>query len=129
VTSSVLATKFGRLLISTLPPLVLLTMLSTVTEGQAIDKERSVKPQAKDTSVKPQAKANARSLSAGDASSQEMFRTGDTVDIVATSGSYRLVVGSQAYQFKTPSGDPLSLRIKRNPALRCPELRSPPHGL
>ena len=49
VTSSTLATKFGRLLISTLPPVVLLTMLSTVTAGQAIDKERSVKPQAKDT--------------------------------------------------------------------------------
>jgi hypothetical protein len=103
-------------------------MLSTVTEGQAIDKERSVKPQAKDISVKPQAKANAWS-SAGDGSSQEMFRTGDTVDIEATSGSYRLVVGSQAYQFKTPSGDTVFLRIKRNPALRCPELRSPPHGL
>ena len=43
VTSSTLATKFGRLLISTLPPVVLLTMLSTVTDGQAIDKERSVK--------------------------------------------------------------------------------------
>jgi hypothetical protein len=80
-------------LISTLPPVVLLTMLSTVTDGQAIDKERSVKPQAKNISVKPQAKANARSLSAGDdASSQKMFRTGDTVDIEATSGSYRLVL-------------------------------------
>ena len=118
VTSSTLATKFGRLLISTLPPVVLLTMLSTVTDGQAIDKERSVKPQAKDISVKPQAKANARSLSAGDA--QKMFRTGDTVDIEATSGSYRLVVGSHAYQYKSSSGDALFLRIKRNPALRCP---------
>jgi hypothetical protein len=128
VTSSTLATKFGRLLISTLPPVVVLTMLSTVTDGQAIDKERSVKPQAKNISVKPQAKANARSLSAGDdASSQKMFRTGDTVDIEATSGSYRLVMGSQAYQFKTPSGA-LFLRIKRVPGLRCPELRSPPHG-
>lgn len=125
MTSSTLATKFGRLLISTLPPVVLLTMLSTVTDGQAIDKERSVKPQAKDISVKPQAKANARSLSAGDASSQKMIRTGDTsaVDIEATSGSYRLVTGS----IKTPSGA-LFLRIARVPALRCPELRSPPHG-
>ena len=81
-------------------------MLSTVTDGQAIDKERSVKPQvkdisvkpqAKDNSVKPKAKANARSLSAGDASSQTMIRTGDTgaVDIEATSGSYQLVTGSQ----------------------------------
>ena len=127
MTSSTLATKFGRLLISTLPPVVLLTMLSTVTDGQAIDKERSVKPQAKNISVKPQAKANARSLSAGDVSSQEMFRTGDTVDIEATNGSYRLVTGSQAYQFKSLSGA-LFLRIKRVPGLRCPELRSPPHG-
>jgi hypothetical protein len=119
--SSTLATKFGRLLISTLPPVVLLTMLLTVTDGQAIDKERSVKPQAKDISVKPtQAKANARSLSAGDASSQKMIRTGDTVEIEATSGSYRLDWGS----IKTPSGGPLSLRIKRVPELRCPELRS-----
>jgi hypothetical protein len=124
VTSSTLATKFGRLLISTLPPVVLVTMLSTVTDGQAIDKERPVKPQAKNISVKPQAKANARSLSAGDASSQEMFRTGDTVDI-ETSGSYRLDMGSHAYQFKSLSG-PLFLRIKRAPGLRCPELRSTP---
>ena len=152
VTSSTLATKFGRLLISTLPPVVLLTMLSTVTDGQVIDKDSqakaisekpqakdtsvklqvkdtsgrpqvktiSVKPQAKDISVKPQAKANARSLSAGDASSQKMIRTGDTgaADIEATSGSYQLVTGS----IKTLSG-PLSLRIERVPALRCPELR------
>jgi hypothetical protein len=129
VTSSTFATKFGRLLISTLAPAALLTMLSTVTDGQAIDKERSVKPQAKNISVKPQAKANTGSLSAVDASSEKMFRTGDTVNIEETSGSYRLVVGSQAYQFKTPSGDAVFLRIKRNLALRCPELRSPPHGL
>jgi hypothetical protein len=154
VTSSTLATKFGRLLISTLPLVVLLTMLSTVTDGQVIDKERSVKPQAKaispksqakdisvkpqakDTSgrpqakansVKPQAKANAPSLLApSDVPSQKMIRTGDTgaVDIVATSGSYRLVTGSQgerSYQINTPSGA-LSLRIGRVPALRCPEL-------
>ena len=122
VTSSTLATKFGRLLISTLPPVVLLTMLSTVTDGQAIDKERSVKPQAKDISVKLQAKANARSLSAGDASSQKMTRTGDTgaVDIEATSGLYQLETGS----IKTPSGA-LLLRIKHVPELRCPELHSP----
>ena len=64
MTSTTLATKFGRFLISTLPPVVLLTMLSTVTNGQAIDKDTidkdtqakaiSVKPQAKDISVKPQ---------------------------------------------------------------------------
>jgi hypothetical protein len=136
VTSSALATKFGRLLISTLPPVVLLTMLSTVTNGQAIDKDPqpkaiSVKPQSKDTSgrpqakatsVKPQAKANARSLSAGDASSRKMTRTGDTgaVDIEATSGSYQLEMGS----IKTPSGA-LLLRIKHVPELRCPELHSP----
>ena len=117
VTSSTLATKFGRLLISTLPPVVLLTMLSTVADGQAIDKDT----QAKAISVKPQAKANAPSLLApSDAPSQKMIRTDDTgaVDIEATSGSYRLVTGS----IKTPSGA-LSLRIKRVPELRCPELR------
>jgi hypothetical protein len=117
--SSTLATKFGRLLISTLPPVVLLTMLSTVTNGQAINKDTAVKPQAqdtpvtpqaKDTSVKPQAKANARSLSVGsDMSSRKMIRTGDTgtVSIEATSGSYRLDTGSQgkrSYQVKTPYG-------------------------
>jgi hypothetical protein len=135
VTSSTLATKFGRLLISTLPPVVLLTMLSTVADGQAIDKDTqakaiSVKPQAKDTSgrpqakatsVKPQAKANAPSLLApGDVPSQKMIRTGDTgaVDIKATNGSYQLVTGS----IKTPSGA-LFLRIREVPELRCPELR------
>jgi hypothetical protein len=140
VTSSTLATKFGRLLISALPPVVLLTMLSTVTDGQVIDKDTqakviSVKPQVKDTSgrpqakatsVKPQAKANAPSLLApSEVPSQKMIRTGDTgaVDIEATSGSYRLVTGSQgerSYQINTPSGA-LSLRIRRVPALRCPE--------
>jgi hypothetical protein len=119
--SSTLATKFGRLLISTLPPVVLLTMLSTVTDAQAIDKERSVKPQAKDISVKPQAKdisvkpqakANARSLSAGDASSQKMIRTGDTgaADIEATSGSYQLVTGSQGER---------SYHVRANNPPRC----------
>jgi hypothetical protein len=119
VTGSTLATKFGRLLISTLPPVVLLTTLSTVTDGQALDKERSVKPQAKEISVKHQAKANARSLSAGDTSSQKMIQAGDTraVDIEATSGSYRLVAGS----IKTPSGA-LFLRIAHVPVLKCPEL-------
>jgi hypothetical protein len=133
VTSSTLATKFGRLLISTLPPVVLLTMLSTVADGQAIDKDTqakatsvkpqakdtSVKPQAKATSVKPQAKADAPSLLApGDVPSQKMIRTGDTVDIKATNGSYQLVTGS----IKTPSGA-LFLRIREVPELRCPELR------
>jgi hypothetical protein len=124
-------------------------MLSTVADGQAIDKDTqakaisvkpqakaiSVKPQAKDTSVKPQAKAtsvkprakaNAPSLLApSDVPSQKMIRTGDTVDIEATSGSYQLVTGSQgerSYHVSTPSGA-LSLRIGRVPALRCPELR------
>jgi len=94
-------------------------MLSTVTDGQALDKERSVKPQAKDIPVKPQAKANARSLSAGDTSSQKIIRTGDTgaVDVEATSGSYRLVTGT----IKTPSG-PLFLRIAHVRELRCPEV-------
>jgi hypothetical protein len=143
-------------------------MLSTVTNGQAIDKDTqakaisvkpqakdikvkpqvkatsakpqtigtSAKPQAKDTSVrpqvkatsaKPQARANAPSLSApSDVPSQKMIRTGDTgaVDIEATSGSYRLVTGSQgdrSYHVKTPSGA-LFLRIERVPALRCPEI-------
>jgi hypothetical protein len=115
-------------LISTLPPVVLVTMLSTVTDGQALDKERSVKPQAKgisikpqakEISVKPQAKANARSLSAGDTSSQKLIQTGGTraVDIEATSGSYRLVAGS----IKTPSGA-LFLRIAHVPVLKCPEV-------
>ena len=140
MTSSTLTTKYVRLLISTLPSVLLLAMLSTVTNGQAIDKDTqakaiSVKPQAKDisvkpqvkaTSAKPQARANAPSLSApSDVPSQKMIRTGDTgaVDIKATSGSYRLVTGS----IKTPSGA-LFLRIERVPELRCPELRSPPHG-
>jgi hypothetical protein len=129
-------------LISTLPPVVLLTMLSTVADGQAIDKDTqakatsakpqakdtsvkpqakdtSVKPQAKATSVKPQAKADAPSLLApGDVPSQKMIRTGDTVDIKATNGSYQLVTGS----IKTPSGA-LFLRIREVPELRCPELR------
>ena len=136
MTSSTLATKFGRLLISTLPPVVLLTMLSTVADGQVIDKDTQAKaisvkpqtsgrPQAKATSVKPQAKANAPSLLApSEVPSQK--KTGDTgaVDVEATSGSYRLETGL----IKTPSGA-LSLRIKRVPELRCPELRSPPHGL
>jgi hypothetical protein len=110
-------------------------MLSTVTDGQVIDKDTqakviSVKPQVKDTSgrpqakatsVKPQAKANAPSLLApGDVPSQKMIRTGDTgaVDIKATNGSYQLVTGS----IKTPSGA-LFLRIREVPELRCPELR------
>ena len=110
-------TKFGRLLISTLLPVALLTMLSTITNGQAIDKDASVKPQVKDSSIRPQANgifakpqaANARSLSAARNVSSQTIRTDDTgaVAVEATSGSFRLDTGSQgkrSYHVKTPYG-------------------------
>jgi hypothetical protein len=115
--SSTLGTKFARLLISTLP-MLLLTMLSTVTNGQVIDKDPSAKPQPKDAYVKPEAKdisaksqtkPNARSLSGGDTQSQKKIRTGDSgaVALEATSGSFRFdtsTQGKRSYHVKTPYG-------------------------
>jgi hypothetical protein len=122
VTSSTLTRRFGRLSISALPLAMLLTMASTVTNGQPIEK---------DTSIKPQPNANAPSPPAGnDGSSQKTTRTGTVSDnssgpkssvrpsnapnksagavqIEAPSGSFRLVTGSQgkrSYHLKTPYG-------------------------
>jgi hypothetical protein len=122
VTSSTLTRRFGRLSISALPLAMLLTMASTVTNGQAIDK---------DTSVKPQPNANAPAPPAGnDGSSQKTTATTPTKDkrkgpkssvragkdptkfagavaIEAKSGSFRLDTGSQgkrSYHLKTPYG-------------------------
>ena len=116
MTSSTLTTKFGRLLISSLPLMLVLTTLSTVTNGQVIDKGASVKPQAKDTAlkhqtrdatVKPQA-ANVGAVSTASAVSSRV-RTGDSgaVVIEARSGSFRLDTSTQAkrsYHLKTPYG-------------------------
>jgi hypothetical protein len=128
--SSTLTTTFSRLLICSVALGVLITMAATATNGQAIGKA---------TSVKPQAEANARRLSAGSAV-PETIRTGDratdlrfhdnskrsvgakssvrpdkkpsdpnksagAVDI--ESGSYRFVTGSpgkRSYHLKTPYG-------------------------
>jgi hypothetical protein len=90
-------------------------MLSTVTDGQTIDKDAVVRPQAKtvlpkpqekNVSVNPQTTANARSPSAGgDLSSKKTIQTGDTraVSIEATSGSFRLDT-KRSYHVKTPYG-------------------------
>jgi hypothetical protein len=121
VTSSTLTRRFGRLSISALPLAMLLAM-TTVTNGQAIDK---------DTPVKPQPKVNAPSVPAGnDGSSQKATRADPTRDksngskssvrpskdpnkpagataIEAKSGSFRLDTGSQgkrSYHLKTPYG-------------------------
>jgi hypothetical protein len=122
VTNSTPTRRFGRLSISAVPLAMLLTMASTVTNGQAIDK---------DTSVKPQPNANAAAPPAGnDGSSQKTIATAATKDnsnapkssvragkdpnksagavaIEAKSGSFRLDTGSQgkrSYQVKTPYG-------------------------
>jgi hypothetical protein len=118
VINSTPRTKFGRLLISVLRPMLLLTTLSMVANGQAIDKGASASPQAKDAFLKPQTgdisakpqAANARSQSANSAvSSQKIIRTGDSdaAAIEATSGSFRLDTGTQgkrSYHLKTPYG-------------------------
>ena len=122
MTSSALTRRFGWLAISALPLAMLLTMASTATNGQAIDK---------DTSVKPQPSANAPAPPAGNqGSSQKTIRTDATKDksngpkssvragndpsksagavaIEAKSGSFRLVTGPQgkrSYHLKTPYG-------------------------
>jgi hypothetical protein len=122
VTSSALTRRFGWLSIPALPLAMLLTMGSTVTNGQVI---------AKDTSVNPQPKANTPSPPAGnDGSSQKTTRVDATpgnsngpkssarpskdpnksagvVAIDAKSGSFRLETGSpgkRSYHLKTPYG-------------------------
>jgi hypothetical protein len=121
VTSTTLAGRFGRLSILALPLAMLFTVASTLTNGQAIDKHTSVKPQ-------PNANAPAPSA-ANDGSSQKTTATAATKDnsnapkssvqagkdpnnagavaIEAKSGSFRFDSGSQgkrSYQVKTPYG-------------------------
>ena len=112
MTSSTLTRRFGRLSISALPLAMLLTMASTVTNGQAIDK---------DTPVKPQPKANAPSLPASnDGSSQKANgskssvrpsndpnKSASAAAMEVKSGLFRLDTGSQnkrSYHLKTPYG-------------------------
>jgi hypothetical protein len=121
VTSSALTRRFGWLAILALPLAMLLTMASTATNGQAIDK---------DTSVKPQPNANTPSPPAGnDRSSQKTTGTDATRDnsngpkslrlsnapnksagaaaMEVKSGSFRLDTSSQgkrSYHLKTPYG-------------------------
>ena len=124
MTSSTLTTTFGRLLISSVPLVVLLTITATATNGQAVGKATSVKPQAeanarstndqpigKATSVKPTIRtgdsgaADLRfhdnsKLSVGPKSSirpdKSVYDPNKSAGAVAIeSGSYRFVTGSQ----------------------------------
>lgn len=104
--SSTLTTTFGRLLISSVPVVVLLTMTATATNGQAIG-------------GKAQADANARKVSTSDSKlsadpkssvrpDKNVYDLSKSAGAVAIeSGSYRFVTGSQgkrSYCLKTPYG-------------------------
>jgi hypothetical protein len=121
VARSTFTRRFGRLSISALALVTLLTMASTITHSRGISKA---------TSVEPQAKANARTLAASDLAAQETAQRGANGDdsnnpkssakqnsdrnksaaavrIEAAHGSFRLDTGSQGnrpYHLKTPYG-------------------------
>jgi len=121
VTNSTLTRGFGRLSISAVPLAMLLTMASTVTNGQAIDKDTSVKPQPNANAPAPPAgnggssqkttataaKDNSNAPKSSVRAGKDPNKSAGEVTIEAKSGSFRFDTGSQikrSYHLKTPYG-------------------------
>jgi hypothetical protein len=114
VTNSTPTRRFGRLSISAVPLAMLLTMASTVTNGQATqpNANAAAPPAGNDgssqkTTATAATKDNSNAPKSSVRAGKDPNKSAGAVAIEAKSGSFRLDTGSQgkrSYQVKTPYG-------------------------